>query len=53
MLFISRHYRYELKLACLLWKIDLRSVTLMEANSNDNFVGQQFKVRRLAGTVLQ
>ncbi|XP_043212329.1 guanylate cyclase 32E-like, partial [Amphibalanus amphitrite] len=42
-IFAFRHYRHELKLACLLWKIDLRSVQLLEANSNDNFGGQQFK----------
>jgi len=24
-----RHYRYEQKLACLLWKIDMRDVTVI------------------------
>jgi guanylate cyclase len=24
-----RHYRYEQKLACLLWKIDMRDVTII------------------------
>ena len=26
---MHRHYRYEQKLACLLWKIDMRDVTVI------------------------
>nr|XP_027233545.1 atrial natriuretic peptide receptor 2-like [Penaeus vannamei] len=28
-LFLCRHYRYEQRLACLLWKIDMREVTIL------------------------
>ncbi|XP_066246519.1 guanylate cyclase 32E-like [Euwallacea similis] len=28
-LFVFKHYRYEQKLACLLWKIDMRDVTII------------------------
>lgn len=31
--FACRHYRYEQKLACLLWKIDMRDVTLIPAEA--------------------
>lgn len=32
--FILRHYHYEYKLARLLWKIDMRDVTLLHTNSD-------------------
>ncbi|XP_063601138.1 guanylate cyclase 32E-like [Penaeus indicus] len=45
-LFLCRHYRYEQRLACLLWKIDMREVTILNdpakvpshapANNNTN-----------------
>ncbi|XP_067005765.2 guanylate cyclase 32E [Anabrus simplex] len=31
--FAFRHYRYEQKLACLLWKIDMRDVTIIPTES--------------------
>lgn len=31
--FIIRHYRYEQKLACLLWKVDVRDIILPRTNS--------------------
>ncbi|XP_067143457.1 guanylate cyclase 32E-like [Centruroides vittatus] len=33
--FAFRHYRYELKLACLLWKVDVKDVVLLKTNSDD------------------
>lgn len=44
----SRHYRYEQKLACLLWKIDIRDVIIIptetteSANKNKNMVNIHF-----------
>ncbi|XP_023229803.1 guanylate cyclase 32E-like [Centruroides sculpturatus] len=39
--FAFRHYRYELKLACLLWKVDVKDVVLLKTNSDDAL--QNFK----------
>lgn len=42
-----RHYRYEQKLACLLWKIDMKDVTIIPTETtetvarNKNMVGNK------------
>uniref|UniRef100_T1JKS6 Receptor ligand binding region domain-containing protein n=1 Tax=Strigamia maritima TaxID=126957 RepID=T1JKS6_STRMM len=33
-IFVVRHYRYEHKLACLLWKIDMKDVTIIPTDSD-------------------
>ncbi|KAB0794058.1 hypothetical protein PPYR_13678 [Photinus pyralis] len=35
-LFILKHYRYEQKLACLLWKIDMKDVTIIPTESGES-----------------
>ncbi|XP_050294438.1 guanylate cyclase 32E isoform X2 [Anthonomus grandis grandis] len=35
-LFVFKHYRYEQKLACLLWKIDIRDVTIIPIDIPDS-----------------
>ncbi|KAG8182191.1 hypothetical protein JTE90_017142 [Oedothorax gibbosus] len=35
-IFIFRHYRYEHKLACLLWKVDIRDLTVFGATSSSD-----------------
>ncbi|KAF8786944.1 Guanylate cyclase 32E like protein [Argiope bruennichi] len=39
--FIFRHYRYEHKLACLLWKVDIKDVSCFPSDNDGEF--QQFK----------
>lgn len=34
-MFLLRHYRYEQKLASLLWKVDIRDVTLVYTDSSE------------------
>ncbi|XP_057666697.1 guanylate cyclase 32E [Diorhabda carinulata] len=34
-LFAVRHYRYEQKLACLLWKIDMKDVTIIPTDTTE------------------
>ncbi|XP_054710092.1 guanylate cyclase 32E-like [Uloborus diversus] len=33
-LFVFRHYRYEHKLACLLWKVDMKDIILLHSDEN-------------------
>lgn len=37
--FNFRHYRYEHKLACLLWKVDMKDVIIPEVHHDGNFQG--------------
>lgn len=36
--FTYRHYRYEQKLACLLWKVDMKEVTLISTETSDSTI---------------
>ncbi|KAJ8956736.1 hypothetical protein NQ318_014092, partial [Aromia moschata] len=42
-IFIFRHYRYEQKLACLLWKIDMKDITIIPTENSDNEVSSRSK----------
>lgn len=36
-LYYYRHYRYEQKLACILWRIELNSLTMLPDEPNNDF----------------
>ncbi|XP_071444038.1 guanylate cyclase 32E [Hetaerina americana] len=38
-IFAVRHYRYEHKLACLLWKVDMKDVTIIPTETVETSVG--------------
>ncbi|KAJ8974726.1 hypothetical protein NQ317_000392 [Molorchus minor] len=42
-LFALKHYRYEQKLACLLWKIDMKDVTIIPTETTDNEIPSRNK----------
>ncbi|XP_052127251.1 guanylate cyclase 32E-like, partial [Frankliniella occidentalis] len=44
--FALKHYRYEQKLACLLWKVDSRDITLIPAGGNEAPVNKSMVCRR-------
>ncbi|XP_046988319.1 guanylate cyclase 32E-like [Schistocerca americana] len=43
--FAFRHYRYEHKLACLLWKIDMKDVTIIPTESAESSGGNRSMIR--------
>ncbi|KAF2892457.1 hypothetical protein ILUMI_13717 [Ignelater luminosus] len=44
-LFALKHYRYEQKLACLLWKIDMKDVTIIPTETTESTTRNKSMVR--------
>ncbi|GFT95598.1 guanylate cyclase 32E, partial [Nephila pilipes] len=40
-IFVFRHYRYEHKLACLLWKVDMKDVSCFPSDNDGDFLQLQ------------
>lgn len=47
--YLLRHYRYEQKLACLLWKVDMKEVTLVATENLESSIRTKSLVRVVPG----
>lgn len=51
--YFHRHYRYEQKLACLLWKVDMKEVTLIATENVESSIRTKSLVSSLFDTSKQ
>ncbi|KAI4457102.1 guanylyl cyclase [Holotrichia oblita] len=52
-LFGLKHYRYEQKLACLLWKIDMKEVTIIPTQSSETTTSNRSMIQVCRHSVFQ